>query len=92
MGRYGPFTRVAMVLMGTLWVAAGGFWLYCLDWTLLFGRGNAWLFAIPTGIVCGGLALLHAGLTPDRRKTFEEEVPDANPDLGRNGWLIDDEV
>jgi hypothetical protein len=92
MGRYGLFTRLAMIVIGAIWAAAGAFLAYSLDLSnAIWHRGTAWIFAIAAGLLCGGLGLLKTGLTPDRPKTFEDEIPDAHPDMGQDDWLFWDD-
>ena len=82
MQRIGTGTRFAMVVVGTVWCAVGGLWLYLLDPTNVFSsRDNAWILVIPTALLCGGLVLAKTGLKPTPPKTFEDEIPDAHPDL-----------
>lgn len=83
MERVGPGTRVMMLVIGALWSAAGAVWLYHLGPTYLFGEeASAFVFALPTGLLIGGLVLLKNAVRPDRPKSFEDEAPDAHPDLG----------
>jgi hypothetical protein len=50
------------------------------------GHGNVWIFVIPTALLCGGLVLVKTGLKPTPSKTFEDEIPDAHPDLESPFW------
>ena len=78
MGRYGLATRVSMVVVGAVWAAVGAGWL------LRCGPASGFedeILALPGSLLACGLLLVWTGLTPDRRKTLEEEVPDAHPDL-----------
>ena len=85
MGRYGLGTRVAMFVFGAIWAVAGGLWL----WALLPSRlvpldtpldREVW-FHLSTFLLVGGLVLLKTAVTPDRPKSFEDEIPDAHPDI-----------
>ena len=83
MGRYGLGTRVAMVFVGSIWTAVGVGWLYFLFPGFIIHERFT-IATIPTALVCGGLLLLKSGLKPAQPKTFEEEKPDAHPDLDEN--------
>ena len=82
-GRITPGTRVAMVVVGAIWTAVGVIWLRYLFPGFIIDN-DAGLAAIPTAMLFVGLVLLKNGLLPGRPKTFEEEKPDANPDLEEN--------
>ena len=91
MGRYGPFTRIAMIVVGAVWAAAGGGWL----WFALrhapspADRNSGGLLVIPIALLAAGTLLVKTGVTRDRPKTFEEEVPDAHPDLEGDALYLD---
>ena len=90
MGRHGLGSRVAMIVIGAIWVAAGAAWLYALGPGYLFREHHiSRFYAIPLAIVVGGLGLLKTGVTPDRPKSFEDEIPDANPRLTDDDWTDD---
>ena len=87
MGRFGFGTRVTMLVFGAIWLCAGALWL----WALLPSRVDqpsidtaldreTW-FHLSTFLLVGGLVLLKTAVTRDRPKTFEEEIPDAHPDI-----------
>jgi hypothetical protein len=87
MGRYGLGTRVVMVVLGAVWIAGGAAWLYFLGPDYLFrDRSSSRLCAIPLAILFGGVMLFKTGVTPDRPKTFEDEIADAHPDLSGDDW------
>ena len=86
MGRFGLGTRLAMVVVGAAWAAAGAAWLW-LALGLAPGpleRNTAGLLAIPLALLAAGMLLVKTGVTRDRPKSFEDEVPDAHPDLEDN--------
>jgi hypothetical protein len=90
MGRFGFFTRIAMIVFGAIWLAAGGSSFLMLV-SARFASGGAvdgMMAAIDYGplgfpgwLIVAGLMMLKTGLTPDPPKTFENEIPDACPDL-----------
>ena len=85
-------TRLAMVVIGAVWTAAGAFLAYSHDLASVTRyRSSTWIFVIAAGLLCGGLGLLKTGLTPDRPRTFEDEIPDAHPDMGEDDWLYWDD-
>jgi hypothetical protein len=89
MGRFGLFTRIAMVVFGAIWLAAGGCWMVALIHRELAAEGpiDRWrdgneLWAhLATFLAVAGFMLVKTGVTPDRPKSFEDEIPDANPNL-----------
>jgi hypothetical protein len=95
MGRYGLGTRIAMIVIGAIWVAAGAAWLYVVGPGFFREHHISRLYAIPVAVVIGGLGLLKTGLMPDRPKSFEDEIPDANPRLtdddGTDDWTYLDD-
>jgi hypothetical protein len=83
MGRYGLGTRIAMIVIGAIWLLFGG-WRLC--YIIRFGGGFANTIdqlndTIAVSVAAVGAMLLKTALTPDRPKTFEDEIPDAHPDL-----------
>jgi hypothetical protein len=89
MRRYGLVTRAAMFVVGTAWSAVGAAWLYHLGPSsgLVDLCGTAAL-VMPIALLVGGLILLKNAVVPDRPKSFEEEVPDANPNLDDGRWQV----
>ena len=94
-GRYGLGTRLAMVVVGAVWAAAGAAWL----WLALgvapgpLERNTSGLLVIPLALLAAGMLLVKTGVTRDRPKSFEDEIPDAHPHLEDNitaDWDLDD--
>jgi hypothetical protein len=76
-----------MVVLGAVWCVAGAVWLRLLGPDYLDQRGSsARIYALGVMIAIAGLLLIKTGLTPDRPKSFEEEVEDANADLRSDSW------
>jgi len=72
-----------MAVVGAIWAVGGGAMLYRLDLPAkLFEEGDDDL-AVILALACfaTGLLLLKTGIWQERVKPFEQEIPDAYPDL-----------
>ena len=90
MGRFGLFTRCAMIVFGAIWLAFGGSCFAGLVYARYESGGavEGIMAAIDHGplgftgwVIVAGFMMLKTGLTRDEPKTFEDEIPDACPDL-----------
>jgi hypothetical protein len=87
-GRYGVFTRIAMLVFGAIWLAAGACWLAALVRRVVtspysvdqLGEDEAW-FWLASFLAVGGFMMVKTSIMPDRPKSFEDEVADAEPKL-----------
>lgn len=86
MGRFGLFTRSAMLVFGAIWFVGGTCWLAALVRRVMtspsnvdqFDEDETW-FWLAAFLMTGGFMMVKTAITPDRPKSFEDEVPDANP-------------
>ena len=86
MGCFGIPTRLAMLVFGTVWAAAGAPWLYYVLPDYLAGKTRRTPVVLATGLLVGGLAMLKTALTPDRPESPKDEPPDPDPDPLNENW------
>ena len=83
MGRFGIPTRLAMLVLGAIWAAAGVAMFYYIAPLFFAYQADRSLMVVATASLLGGLAMLKTALTPDRPESPKDEPPDPDP-LGEN--------